>query len=264
MYPPRPRKDVAVIAFVLVIVSAVGFILYRIDATAEHDLAVTATAAAERVDQGNRLAFFVNASTNVYPFALNGSGYILGLRLSYLGLSPNASGAGGSSMLGGLFGVAPFRLTERNPAVVAWWNTTVLQPLAHGYSYSLAPAGYYRLDEGYNTFSGDRLNPHFTVTGGPILVTGTHAELQTASNGTGFLEIATFPSSMQELISGRVANQLNGTTASVIWFNVSVPVRLSVVFDNANAETSRGALIYLSTPKGALLLVVHGYTVRSV
>jgi hypothetical protein len=262
--PLRRRKIVVVIAFTAVMGITLGFVIYRIEANAEHNLDVTATPAAQRVDQGNRLAFYVNASSSGFPFALNGSGYILGLQLCYIGLSPNASGAAGSSVCTGPWGIAPFLVTDRNPTVVAWWNTTVVQDLPSGNSYYLAPAGYYRLDEGYNTLSGTRVSLHFTVSGGPIFVAGTHAELQTASNGTASLEIATLPSPLPEAIGGRVVNQVNRTTASVLWFNVSAPARLPVVFDNANAETFRRSLIFISTPKGELLLVVHGYTVRSV
>ena len=140
---------------------------------------ISITPADNNITQGHNLTVYVNATASVpfRSFLIDATTYTLGAEIQYLG--PNGTTPQN------LYGLIKFNVTG-NEKIITSWNGTVLQNSRHRYPcYTLAPAGYYKIDNIDASFpSNDNLiNPIVTYNNPGIHLKSSPYANFTSSNG---------------------------------------------------------------------------------
>jgi hypothetical protein len=163
------KKLIIILLSIFIILVSVDFgVKYYESLTDNVNISITPDD--NNITQGHNLTVYVNATASLpfRSFIINAATYTAGAEIQYLGPNGTTPEA--------LHGLIQFNITG-NDHIRASWNETVLQNSGYRYPcYTLAPAGYYKIDNiGYTLPLSDyQINPIITYNDPEIHLAGVY------------------------------------------------------------------------------------------
>ncbi len=216
------KKKILIIFFIvaILIISSV-YIYYRIEQDKFYQVNITVKPGSLVMEQGTKLPFYINSSSTNAQFHMDGSTYLNGLRLNYIGSSDN-SGTSASQ----LFAIIKFNLSNSSPTITAYWNSTVVVLTNNGPEYYLAPAGYYLIEGVVETSIGtpSHVSLNFSLPHSVIFVSGLYiyGDLNLTNNTLGLTLNSTIANSASGSYPTSIVSKYNGTVSST---NVNLEIQ---------------------------------------
>ncbi|MCL4357269.1 MAG: hypothetical protein M1460_05340 [Candidatus Thermoplasmatota archaeon] len=218
----QKKKNILIIFFIIVVlITSSVYIYYRIEQDKFYQVNITVTPSSLVMEQGNKLPFYINASSTAAPFHVDASTYLNGLRLDYIGSSESNSPSATQP-----FAIIKFNLSNSSPSITAYWNSTVAVLTNKGPEYYLAPAGYYLIEGLVETSIGtpSHVLLNFSLLHTVIFVSGINVfdVLNLKNNSLGLTLNSTIANSGSASYPTSIVSKYNDTVSSI---NVSLEIQ---------------------------------------
>ena len=174
------KKLIVILLSILVILVSVNFGVKYYQSLTDN-VNVSITPADNNITQGHNLTVYVNATASLpyRSFIINAATYTSGAEIEYLGVNGTTPEQ--------LYGLIKFNITG-NDHIISSWNETVLQNSGYRYPcYTLAPAGYYKIENiDYSLPLCDyQINPIITYNNPEIHLSGIYYKYYNKSINNG-------------------------------------------------------------------------------